>query len=311
MVFKDKLFLANCDSVRTLGREALSRRIRIGLVFADGILLSPNALIDNEHMYDVFNDKHIIRYLKEDGLRKVVVRGNLISSNQSLIEYYEKLPDNFIVSSIHGSPLKSELDRYDVGRVKSRIKKMDALLRDVYAPREPIQLTENSLSSVLVNRIDGIDYLADDKVNYLREGFANVGSRSAAYHLINESQPKIIADKLKVEVVDPSYNSLFIKSGEAFVQDRIELFDVIPNRLLQAGVAIKSLRKEIELARYIFDLIVFIKTFGVEELTRFLTNRAIDFAEEKLRDIGLETLARKNWFGLYPILANKMGVEFK
>jgi hypothetical protein len=311
MLFKDKLFLTNCDSVRKLDRNELWKRIRIGLVFADGIILSPNTLIDNEHIYHAFDNKNIIKYLNEEGFEKVVLRGNIKSSDQSLMDYYDKLPEDFIVSSIKGSPRKSNLEKDQEKDLMTRIRKMDAFLANVSAPREPIQLADDSLSSMLLERIAGIDYLAADNVSFLREGFAKVVSRSKAYGFIESTQPKELADKLKVELIDPSYNSLFVKQGEAFVQDRIMVLSGLPNRILQAGVTIRSLRNEIELARFIFELIIFIKTFGVEELRKFLTDKAIEFAEDKLKEMGLERLSRKNWFGLYPKLAKKMGVEFK
>ena len=64
MLFKEKIFLANCDSIRKLDSEALWKRIRIGLIFADGIILSPNMLIDNKQIYRAFTIMKGISYHK-------------------------------------------------------------------------------------------------------------------------------------------------------------------------------------------------------------------------------------------------------
>ena len=311
MLFKEKIFLANCDSVRRLDREALWKRIRIGLVFADGIILSPNTVIDNEQVYEALNDKQIIKYLKEEGFEKVVVRGNNIHPGQPLIDYFDNLPNNYIFSSIEGSPCKKDLSQDQLRNLINRIKKIDAFFSDVSAPREYIELTKDSLSNILVERVAGIDYLAQDTVNNLREGFSKVVSRSDAYDLIKSNQFDLPVEKLRVEIVDPSYNSLFVKPGETFVQDRIKVLDKIPNRLLQYGVTIRSLRDEIELVKFIWDVAIFVKSLGSEELIKILTDKAIDYAEDKLKEKGFEKLSRKNWFGLYQLLVKKMGVEFK
>ena len=48
MLFKEKMYLSNCDSVRELSIEETRKRLLIGLVFGNGIILSPNILFDNQ-----------------------------------------------------------------------------------------------------------------------------------------------------------------------------------------------------------------------------------------------------------------------
>ena len=168
MLFKEKIFLANCDSVRKLNRDALWKRIRIGLVFADGIILSPNTLIDNEEMFDALNDKQIIKYLKEEGSGKIVVRGNNIYPEQPLMDYFNNLPNNYIISSLEGSPSKGILQKDQLRNLLNRIEKIDKFLSDISAPREHIQLTNDSLSDLLVERASGIDYFSSDMASTLR-----------------------------------------------------------------------------------------------------------------------------------------------
>ena len=47
MLFKEKLLLSNCDSVKRLPAEQLKKRFLTGMAFGDGVGLSPNMLIDN------------------------------------------------------------------------------------------------------------------------------------------------------------------------------------------------------------------------------------------------------------------------
>ena len=85
----------------------------------------------------------------------------------------------------------------------------------------------------------------------------------------------------------------------------------IPKQFLQAGITVRALRKKIELAQFMFEIAIFIKSMGSEKVVEILTDKAIDYVEHKLQEKGLEMISRKNWFGLYTILAKKMGVEFK
>jgi len=87
--------------------------------------------------------------------------------------------------------------------------------------------------------------------------------------------------------------------------------DRIPNKILDVAVTIKSLREEIELLSFIWESVVFIRSAGAEDLLRVVTKKAIDYIEDRFLNNGFEMLSRKNWFGLYPKLARKMGIEFK
>jgi hypothetical protein len=311
MLFKEKIFLANCDSVRKLNQDELWKRLRVGLVFADGIILSPNTLIDNEYIHQALLDKQIVKYLKEEGHKKLVVRGNNVHEDQSLMNYFDSLPGKYIVSSIAGSPRKSELTNDQEASLRSRIRAMDKLLTDVSAPKETVSLAENSLSSLMVQRVKDDRTLSQEQMMELQSGFGNVVSRSEAYAFADANFPQASARKLKVELIDPCYNLLFVKPKEAFVQDRIRLLEKLPKEILSAGITIKSLRREITLVKYLWKLAVIIKSFGTEELAKVLTEEALGFIEDMLKDRGFEELSRRNWFGLYEILSRKFGVEIK
>ena len=110
MLFKEKLLLANCDSVHAHGHEELRKRFLTGLAFADGVVLPPNTLIDNLELANTLGQMNVIKYLNEEGKGKFVIRGFGLSRFATLQEYYDALPDNFILSSLPGRPRKGELD---------------------------------------------------------------------------------------------------------------------------------------------------------------------------------------------------------
>ena len=311
MLFKEKIFLANCDSVRKLDYNELWKRIRIGLVFADGIILSPNALIDNENIFNALNDSQLVRYLQEEGFGKLVVRGKDVYPGQTLMEYFNNLPGNYIFSSIEGAPVKRALSQDQLKNLVERINYIDNFLLDISAQRERVELTPHSLSMQLVDRIAGVDFLDLKVKDNLQESFKRVVSRSDAYKIIQSPNLIDSSERLRVELVDPSYNLLFVKPGETFAQDKIKILDRIPNKILDVAVTIKSLREEIELLGFIWESVVFIRSAGAEDLLRVVTKKAIDYIEDRFLNNGFEMLSRKNWFGLYPKLAKKMGIEFK
>lgn len=311
MLFKEKIFLANCDSVRRLDYNELWKRIRIGLVFADGVILSPNALIDNENIFNALNDSQLVKYLKEEGLGKLVVRGKDVYPGQTLMEYFNNLPGNYIFSSIEGAPAKRALSQDQLKNLVERINYVDNFLLDISAQRERVELTPHSLSMQLVDRIAGVDFLDLKVKDNLQESFKRVVSRSDAYKIIQSPNLIDSSERLRVELVDPSYNLLFVKPGETFAQDKIKILDRIPNKILDVAVTIKSLREEIELLSFIWESVVFIRSAGAEDLLRVVTKKAIDYIEDRFLNNGFEMLSRKNWFGLYPKLARKMGIEFK
>jgi len=46
-------------------------------------------------------------------------------------------------------------------------------------------------------------------------------------------------------------------------------------------------------------------------LFKILTDEALGYIEDKTKKTSVSFLSRKNWFGLYPILSKKMGLEIK
>src|SRR5690606_40867203 len=105
MLFKEKLLLSNCDSVRALDGNELRKRFLTGLAFADGVVLSPNALIDNTGIAEVISQSNVTKYLNEEGQGKLVIRGFGMDGYTDVRDYYHALPDSR--SEEHTSELQS------------------------------------------------------------------------------------------------------------------------------------------------------------------------------------------------------------
>lgn len=98
MLFKEKLLLSNCDSIRKLNQSELRKRFLTDMTFADGVVLSPNTLIDNIDFYQLIFRKNLVKYLNEKGSGKFVIRGFNCDQDQLLTDY--------IISRFEGSPKK-------------------------------------------------------------------------------------------------------------------------------------------------------------------------------------------------------------
>jgi hypothetical protein len=53
MILRERLFLANCDSVRQLSPDEMGKRLLLGAAFGEGVVMSVNLLLDNQGMADV------------------------------------------------------------------------------------------------------------------------------------------------------------------------------------------------------------------------------------------------------------------
>jgi hypothetical protein len=168
------------------------------------------------------------------------------------------------------------------------------------------------LTNEIKTRISSSYFKSDEAFQKFSSYTEKLSSRSEWYSYIeNNQRNQFNPNVLKREIIDPAYNSLFINSGEGFVQDNIETLLHIPEKILSAGVTYKSLRKEIELIDYPIKAFEIISSLGTTELAKIITDEALGYIEDKTKDSGVSFFSRKNWFGLYPKLRSKMGVEIK
>ncbi|SDT16751.1 hypothetical protein SAMN05216198_3862 [Halopseudomonas litoralis] len=319
MLFKEKLLLSNCDSVRALDGDELRKRFLTGLAFADGVVLSPNALIDNLDIAPVIGQTNVVTYLNEEGSGKLVIRGFGMAQHSNLEEYYHALPGSFILSSLPGAPRKDALDRYQQQRMRDRIAALQKVLHEVRPVTEDLSLVRESLRNEVFTRLADPAcaqhyFESDGDYNLFLLGADKAISRSEWYsHTQNffGSRGMGTFPRFRAEIIDPAYNSLFAIPNEGFLQDDIRYLTGVPEVILDASIGFKSMRREIELIQYPLKVFEFISSFGAGEIVRFLTEEAIGYIEDKMVDGGKTYMTRKNWFGMYPRMRRFMGLEIK
>lgn len=319
MLFKEKLLLSNCDSVRTLDGSELRKRVLTGLAFADGVVLSPNTLIDNLDVAQVIGQSNVVQYLNEEGSGKLVIRGFGVAQHASLVDYYHALPGSFIISSLPGAPRKEALDRYQQRQMQQRVETLQKALQDIRPATEDLSLARESLRNEVFSRLKdptSADYYFENDGDYslFLLGADKIISRSEWYRHAQSffsSRGMDVFPRFRAEIIDPAYNSLFALPEEGFLQDDIRYLTGIPEVILDTSIGIKSLRREIELIQYPLKVFEFISSFGAGEIVRYLTDEAVGYIEDKMVDSGKTYMTRKNWFGMYPRMRRFMGLEIK
>ncbi len=319
MLFKEKLLLSNCDSVRQLNLEELRKRFLIGMVFGDGVVLSPNTLLDNKNIDELLKRKNLIKYLNEEGAGKLVIRGFNLDTNFELEAYYDQLPDSFILSSIEGSPQKGDLTPHQSRELLNRINNTQKALGGITYTSERVSLNKTALQSEIHARISDAcsigNYFETDGDRLLfKNSTLDIYSRSDWYKRSDHYFGKVSeleSIRFKSEIIDPAYNSLFAEKGEGFLLDNIKILKDVPGEILDAGVIYKSLKNEIGLIQYPYKAFEIITSLGSVELMQLITDEAMGYIEDKLKDTTKKTLTRKNWFGMYPKMRNYLGMEIK
>jgi len=323
VLFKEKLLLSNCDSARKLSSEEVRKRFLTGLTFADGVVLTPNVLIDNVDVHKLIARKNVVKYLNEEGYGKFIVRGFGLNGQLSLIDYFNNLPDDFIFASLRGNPVKSEVSGSQLDMLLTRLELTQDALNRVNAKVEPLSITKDSLRDEICVRISDELAVGSQIGNFFdsdgeRALFVNQSSESVSrshwYRLSDKyfgKKSQVEAIRFKTEIIDPAYNSLFAVKGEGFLQDNIKVINDIPEVILDAGVTFKSLRNEIKYIEYPIKAFELISSLGAGELAGFLTDEAMGYVEGKFKDKGEGYLSRKNWFGMYDVMKNKIGLEVK
>ncbi|RME60097.1 hypothetical protein D6779_02800 [Candidatus Parcubacteria bacterium] len=317
MLFKEKFLLSNCDSVRRLNEEELSKRFLTGLAFADGVIVTPNILIDNECIASVISRANVVKYLNEEGYGKFIVRGNNLNNEINLVDFFDNRPDDYIISSLPGRPRKSSITDQQRTLILTRLELLQERLDQISPKIENLSIEADALSKEIARRVNNSSCsigMSGDKISELLSLSTQPMSRSQWYAFIDRlfsHRERYLAEKFKAEVIDPSYNSRFIMKGEAFLQDNIRIISNFPKLLLDAGVTLRALRNEAKLLGFAIEIFELIYSAGTGRLSSFLTDKALEYIEYKLEDFGKGYLSRKNWFGMYRIMQEKIGLEIK
>lgn len=319
MLFKEKLLLSNCDSVRQLSSTEIRKRFLTGLTFAEGVILTPNTLLDNDDFHSLITRRNVVKYLNEEGAGKFIIRGFNLDEGICLVDYFEKLPDDYILSSLPNSPKKSHINNVQRDQILTKLDAIQIALEKISPKVESIEIQRESLQNGVFNRLRDDDVLgvffdSDEERIFFKNKAKEAVSRSQWYGLSDQYfGPKSLigSNRFKSEVIDPAYNSLFAIEGEGFLQDNIKVINSVPEIILDAGVVFKSLRNEIEYIEYAIKTFELISSLGAGELVKFFTDEALDYIEDKFKDRGGKYLSRKNWFGMYGLMKEKIGLEVK
>lgn len=314
MLFKEKMFLANCDPVRRLSRDELEKRLMMSLALSQGAILTPNLLLDNAGMSGLMQGDMLRRWAgSKQGRGGVVIRVPGHEAPSSLEDYFDDLPQHHFLTRFQCR--KGDLDRLTIAQFQSELRALDRTLRAIKPVYCPVKLHGQSLSDAIAASASLAQWQASQPeleaaLQALMDRAPELGSRSLWYQAVDELLPQQAA-AFKLEVIDACYNGLFVASGEAFVMDRIPVLDKIPAGLLTLGVgaqAFKTQRQLIEYALKGFDLVT---AFGAGQLVQFLTDEAASFVEDQLQDTSFKWATRRNWFGLYPRLTQSIGIEIR
>lgn len=314
MLFKEKMFLANCDPVRKLSAYELEKRFLMSIALSKGAILTPNLLLDNGGMGRLLDNALVRRWSSsKEGRGGVVIRVPGADVPESLEDYFDNLPPHHYLTRFQCR--KQDLTGLDLAHFKSELHTLDRNLRRIRPTYCPVKLYSQSLSDAIISSASFNEWrtaktVLERPLMQLEARAAELGSRSLWYQACEELLGAD-APQFKLEVIDACYNGLFVASGEAFVMDRIPVLDKVPVGLLSVGVgavAFSEQRKWIEYAMKGFDLVT---AFGAGQLVEFLTEEAASYVEDKLQDTSYKWATRKNWFGLYPKLTQTMGIEIR
>lgn len=314
MLIKEKIFLANCDSVRRLNEDELAKRFLLGVTFAKGVIVTPSLLLDNPSFIEILSRRNIEKWYLEEGAQSISIRipgGNPILS---MTDFFDALPENYILNRYQGK-CKGNLSRLECLDMREDLTVLDRLLRRYRPELQPLSLTSAALSERVLQGQTFAQWLAQggavgDGAARLADQAKNLRSRSDWYNAVSGALPAD-AERFRAEVVDTAYHSLFVGKGEAFAMDRIAVLGQIPMPILDAAVSMRGLRREFGYLGYAIKAFDLVSALGANELVKYLTSEAISYLEEAAEEKGYSWGSRRNWFGLYPKLTRIIGVELK
>lgn len=321
MLVDTALYLANCDSVHGRTAAELRERLIWGLAFADRVILTPNIIIDNPEI-DALFQSHTVRTYLERNPGKLVIRHNHSRREICFVDYFDRLPADFIVSSHPQGPRKRDLPGHHVSRIKGRLSNVDALFERFAARHEKVALRPDSLSNGIRSSLAGFSpeagggaggaaLTARDLDRIRASDGAGLHSRSAWYHFLRgefAAEPAKF-ERIRSEIVDPAYNNLFVNQGEAFASDRIKGLSLG----IQEGLLFRRAHeREFNVIRDVIRIARFVHTLGVDGAVGWL----VDLGKEQVRDYlaehGEETVtASRTWQRMHARLIRYIGVGIK
>lgn len=320
MLVKTSLYLASCDSVRKLPSQEILKRFKWALVFSEKIIITPNILIDNPGMDACLQNGVVGNYLTKHSGR-VVLRHNHSKDQLSVLDYFGNLPGDYIISHVDGDSengkKKSDLTVKERRVIEARLDRVDRILDRIKAQHERITLSGDTLSVEIKKRISRCQHNHDQgRVSQsVLEQIAqdnNLSSRSDWYRYVGEKfshEPETVR-AVRSGFVDPAYNSLLIRDGEAFANDRIRRLEI--PALLSFVLEKRVYDRQIEVARQAIKLAQFVHTGGFLGILSWAKEYGTDYFSEAISEkakAGLEGVTA--WENMERRLTQWIGVEIK
>ena len=320
MLTRTSLYLASCDSVKQLPLSEIVKRFKWALVFSEKVVVTPNILIDNVGMDTCLQDAIVGGYLKKHP-KLLVLRHNHSKDQLSVLDYFRQAPPDYIVSHVDSGAgsgkKKKDLTPRELGVIEARLDRLDRVLESIQARHERITLDKNALTTEIEKRLLRCGYTdkGDSVAHRLLEGLGRHGdlsSRSDWYRYVGAEfgQEPDTLRAARSEFVDPAYNSLLIRSGEAFASDGIRRLEI---PVLLSTVLWKRVHdRQIEVAREAISLAQFIHTGGLSGILGW----AKEYGKERFAEVmaekakaGLEGVT--TWVSMERRLTQWIGVEIK
>ncbi len=126
MLFKEKMFLANCDPVRRLSPIELEKRFTMSIALSKGAILTPNLLLDNTGMASMLENSMLKLWSgSKEGQGGIVIRVPGEAAPDSLEDYFDNLPDHHFLTRFQSR--KGELSQLALAEFKSDLRGMDRI----------------------------------------------------------------------------------------------------------------------------------------------------------------------------------------
>ncbi len=320
MLIRNNLYLSNCDSVYRRSKEDIKSRIIWGLAFAEKIIITPNMIIDNNGIDDVFNSGKIYKYLKNNGVERIILRHNHSSEELCLSDYFKNLHGDYFLSSIQKS--KKSLNGAERSEIERRVDAMDKLFlrefncvheRHIVGPKDlssKIFALLNSYAENHGNSKDNSGKIIPHKVIESLLGSDDMKSRSEWYNYANNTaRDPVLSEIIKYEILDPAYNDVLTKHKESFVLDRLPSGTKLASGILLGGIAY---RKEISTVIKLLKTLNYVHTLANDGVISWFIEMAEEDVAEFFMDHVVESLrATKTWENMHQKLAKNIGIGIK
>lgn len=315
-VLKSNLYLSNCDSVHGRNKDELFERAVWGLALGKKIIITPNMIIDNPNIHNIFYENTVKRFLYNNP-GKIIIRHNHHKDKICLKDRFDSLDEDFIFSAHPSKPTKKTFPKEDLYAYSSNIEKLDLFFEEIDAEHQKVGLTESSLYCKILcamktqSEKNNNNFISNDifeeKIEFYKKNRKLV-SRSDWYNFSEKEFPEI-SDKIKFSFIDPCYNDLFIREKEVYATDRAKSGSLIFSKALLVK---ETHQKKIDTAKGILKLIRFVHTFPIDGISYIINEYIGEEIKEDLKDRVLDYVqTTETWQKMYGKILGQIGLGLK